>query len=506
MARIIRDAIRHKRTLELIITLLLVSSLLTSFQFSKYLFNKDSSSSSTTKLQTTSVSVTETILSDTKHPKPHNSLPSCWGGIQECEFDYRWRPVPKELRQIGYKGDDELWKLDWRSKEDVEKKVKVLYFNERQEYLEKLDRYFYDEVRTATTHPNLTIRMWGPGWPSYLTTESPIENIARVFGSPNYFDIIYTKTNHHNISFTNTNISTTPITTIIIHAPGDCHYHQCLSSKQINPHADAITLRYAGIIIDLFRYEQWQSRYPNSIMPFFFHSTDCADEKIMYPAMVSKDNEKWEDSRPHKARLFGYVFEDLYPLRSRIQRGILDGVVEGVVYKHPGYVLRQKQGGEKDVEKEMGERELGRETQSAYAKALRETQICLFDSSTVRKAIRKYHESFLSGCVVAADIPIEMESMFQDVVIPLRADMTAIEIQEALGPYLNDTEKLTWMAVEAFKRARGSWTCRNKVERLLEGAARVKRGERGYWFPFGFSATCRKYGNGKMEYVPEWCR
>ena len=109
----------------------------------------------------------------------------------------------------------------------------------------------------------------------------------------------------------------------------------------------------------------------------------------------------------------------------------------------------------------------------------------------------------MSGCVVAADIPLEMEDMFTDVIIPLRQDMTAEEVQDTLLQYMNDKKRLAWMAAEAFKRARENWTCRNKVDRLLEAAAKIRSGKRGYWFPFGFSTDCsRQYSS---HHKPSWC-
>jgi hypothetical protein len=112
----------------------------------------------------------------------------------------------------------------------------------------------------------------------------------------------------------------------------------------------------------------------------------------------------------------------------------------------------------------------------------------------------------MSGCVVAADVPFEMEAMFQDVIIPLRQDMTDAEIQETIEPYLKNKDRLAWMAATAFRRAREQWTCRNKVDRLLTAAAKIKSGDRGMWFPFGFSVGCRKFApSGERKYLSSYC-
>ncbi|KAJ3416174.1 hypothetical protein HDV05_002819 [Chytridiales sp. JEL 0842] len=433
----------------------------------------------------------------------HSILPPCWGGDQPCPFDYTWSDIPIELWKPAVKSKDGTWTLDWKAPVRP-KTLWVLYLNERSEYLQKLDRYYYDEVRAASEHPSIHVRMWGPGWPLWNSTQTPVENVARAFGSVDKFDIIYTKTKHHKESFPNS---------VVIHAPGDCHHFQCLSSSQINPYADGLTIRYAGLIVDLFRPEQWKARMGDSVqMPFIFHSTDCADERMMYPARLQNAGERWEDSRPNEVMLFGYV-SDWYPLRKTVVEGIRNKTITGSVYRHPGYVQKPKELQKGDKKKELGvydphDPDVAHmfENQRQWAQSLRQTQICIFDSSIVRKAIRKYHEAFLSGCVVAADIPLEMEFMFEDAIIPLRPNMTPEEIQHTIEPYLEDKDRLAKMAVKAFRRAREHWTCRNKVDRLLKAAAKIRSGERGYWFPYGFSVGCRSYSpKGEAQYTSVFC-
>lgn len=55
-------------------------------------------------------------------------------------------------------------------------------------------------------------------------------------------------------------------------------------------------------------------------------------------------------------------------------------------------------------------------------------KICVFDSSVERKIIRKYMEALLSGCVVAADLPLELHNELKEVMIVLRVDMNQTEI------------------------------------------------------------------------------
>ncbi|KAI9353721.1 hypothetical protein BDR26DRAFT_890178 [Obelidium mucronatum] len=469
-------------------------------------------------------------------------LRRCFFGLDSsCVFDYEWdetrlsgsSPLLKP-RIRTHSG----WALIRENEEELDmyeftRKLNVLYFNERREYMEKMDRYFYDEVNAAASHPKLNVRLWGPGWKGYNKKLTPTENNISAFPDIQ-FDIIYTKTWHRNV---------TSNTAVVVHGTGDCHNHKCIRSAYYPTHADAITWRYAGLIMEFGRPEQWKQREAKRIakkypflneseqaglqqpMPFFFHSPDCADENLLHPIHEGSSlwqwlsEKRWEDTRPHLIRLIGNTKDSLYPIRAKVRDGILrKQIINAEVYEHVGYVLDQSLGQSSDKKNEgMNSREIGiydrfdpdvshhRRNQQEWSKVLATTQICVFDSSIVRKAIRKFQESFMSGCVVAADIPLEMESMFQNVVIPLRPDMTAEDINNVLQGYLRDKERLAWMAMEAFKRARMHWSCRNKVDRLIQAAEMVVEGERGYWFPFGYKATCRRFGE-ESQYTTEWCR
>ena len=43
----------------------------------------------------------------------------------------------------------------------------------------------------------------------------------------------------------------------------------------------------------------------------------------------------------------------------------------------------------------------------------------MFDSSIVRKGLAKYFEAMMAGCVVAADVPLEMEAVLKPAMIVL---------------------------------------------------------------------------------------
>ena len=48
-----------------------------------------------------------------------------------------------------------------------------------------------------------------------------------------------------------------------------------------------------------------------------------------------------------------------------------------------------------------------------FVSRLQESKVCMFDSTVIRKSIAKFYEAFLAGCVVASDLPYEMEELYR---------------------------------------------------------------------------------------------
>ena len=141
---------------------------------------------------------------------------------------------------------------------------------------------------------------------------------------------------------------------------------------------------------------------------------------------------------------------------------------------------------------------------------MREAKICVFDASLERKMIRKvgrlclawcqyltkgyqYAQAFLSGCIVAADLPTEHEEALREFIIPLKRTWDIDRIHAEIQSYLARPDRLHQMAMDAFVYARQhlTTTCvlvqdnadegnRNKVSHVLRMADDYRRGVRGY--------------------------
>ena len=137
-----------------------------------------------------------------------------------------------------------------------------------------------------------------------------------------------------------------------------------------------------------------------------------------------------------------------------------------------------------------------------------------------KKAIRKYAQAFLSGCVVAADskyhrpilgyiltsetlsVPTEQEEAFRNFMIPLRTDASIEEINRVIYDALLDPFELQRKALEAFAYAREYLTNSRKVDRILHDMEMYREGERGYSFAMPLSLSCRKY----WKLTVPWCK
>ncbi|KXS09871.1 hypothetical protein M427DRAFT_160122 [Gonapodya prolifera JEL478] len=432
-----------------------------------------------------------------------SEVAGCWGNpliVGSCPFDYTYDSIPHELflpagrtssgrRKVvappGYQ-PPEPWGRPPRA-------IRILYFTSWSDYVSRHDRFFYHEVYEAARHPGLTVFMWGPGFPGYDPNYSIKDNMMRLPGvdTSRPIDILYTSTwgLYEHL----------PNDTIQVHGFGDCHgeWNQdpsCVEqTATYAPNADVVAGRYAMELVDLFRPSKL-AKIGVKEAKLWIHQPDCADPAMLYPL-------PWSTRRTHQVQVFGNTYYDFYPVRSKIAIAIERGWIKGEIFRHQGYAMSTAHNSSLldlpygTVDPSDPLLSLVNDLYSAYTQAMRSTQICVFDSSVIRKAIRKFHEAMLSGCVVASDVPHEMQNeVFRGVIIQLDAEWSVERIQEEFDWYLERPKLLRSMAAEAFKRARAELTCTRKVDRLLQSAARARRGDVGYWFPYGLVAGCRRYG------------
>ncbi|WWC92732.1 uncharacterized protein L201_007691 [Kwoniella dendrophila CBS 6074] len=318
------------------------------------------------------------------------------------------------------------------------------------------------------------------------------------------FDVVFTISNIFNEN--DPHVDALDCDTVLIQQLGDCHELRC--SYEWYPHANNITVsKYAFELLELFEHDKVKAKYPDWRMGLFGHSPDTGNEWDFYPI-------PWSE-RTAKAKVFGYD-GSFYPIRTTVTDAIRsiekdpETLEQSIItrHPHPGYTVsvssEARQTPLETYELNHEYYETHQKLREDFANGMRQSKICVFDASLERKMIRKYAQAFLSGCVVASDLPTEHEESLSKFIIPLKSTWSIEKINEMLNYYLERDDLLQQMALDGFIWARQHMTTTNKITHLLEMADHYRQGSRGYEFPYGFSMRCRSYWSGDA-YRPPWC-
>ncbi|OWZ54426.1 hypothetical protein C349_03544 [Cryptococcus neoformans var. grubii Br795] len=465
---------------------------------------------------------------ETLQREVNDKWPSWWGNpdvVGKSPFDHRPALLPPR-----------------------KEKRRLLMLTDYKDYLERMNTHTYEIVDAALRHPHLIVDVWGPGWAGYNKSIPLSANIRKrahrvsqleksknefekkqrkkrgnlaegaeqeVWQRPAWLDVVPDECSdvRYDVVLTISNIykETDPhldfldCGALMVQQIGDCHSLRC--AYEWYPQSNNITLsKYAFELLELFDYDKVKAKYPDWEMGLFGHSPDTGNEWDFWPVTWS---EKTSD-----ATIFGFD-GSFYPIRTTVTNHLRDAgnkEQETLIsrHPHPGYTVSVPQEA-RDNPLETYEQNHQYYTthlklREDFARGMRESKICVFDASLERKLIRKYAQAFLSGCVVAADIPTEHESALSKFVIPLKATWSIEQINAAIQYYIDRPEVLQQMAVDGFVYARQHLTTTNKISHILEMADHYREGSRGYEFPYGFSMRCRAYWSDENGYRPPWCR
>mmetsp|Transcript_24596 Transcript_24596/g.40493 ORF Transcript_24596/g.40493 Transcript_24596/m.40493 type:complete len:503 (-) Transcript_24596:219-1727(-) len=376
--------------------------------------------------------------------------------------------------------------------------LSILFLNTFADFVERLDRFFYDMVDSAVRHPQLKVYLWGPGYPGFDGSLNATENVIKTYGC-DFFDIIYVNVPHFDIAAC-TNF------TVIVQELGECQYGKCLQTY--HPNAHVTISRHAYTPLELFNMNvERREAEPH----MFAHNPECANP--VQPAVQF-------DQKKFNATLFGSTDVSLFPLRHHVKRGIKFGTVLAEHHGHPGNRIVPPKGSANSMPHRPDHKvpltaDSYTRLQSYvshikvankdYFHKMAHSKICIFDSTVERQAVRKFFEAFLVGCVVASDLPFEMEEEFRDVIIQLDAADSDKAIQAKLASALADPVELRRKAARAMALAHRYFTCHSKVERMLKYVDDYRKGFRGYYFPFGFRIGCHSYLKPYAR-PNKWCR
>jgi hypothetical protein len=208
-------------------------------------------------------------------------------------------------------------------------------------------------------------------------------------------------------------------------------------------------------------------------------------------------------SKRRNVRLIGAVWP-LYPVRVAAEEAIENGLINnGKVQNHPGYDVPHNNSDSPEEYNPNSALTINhRKQQSKYATVLGTSRICIYDSSVIRKMIRKFIESAMSGCVIASDMPLEMWVELKPFVIELPHNSTALQIAEIINAAQEDLPDLAPRSAEEVKWATSSATCVHKIKTILSAVDAYRAGKRGYYFPHSVALDCYSTLDGVK---PSWC-
>lgn len=111
----------------------------------------------------------------------------------------------------------------------------------------------------------------------------------------------------------------------------------------------------------------------------------------------------------------------------------------------------------------------------------------------------------MAGCVIASDLPFEMEEIFSDIIIVLDSTQPAYDLNKTIRAALDDEKELRRKAAKGMVLARKHFTCEHKTERALFLLNEHNAAFRGYYLPFGVRLGCHSY-LPPYDNVNPWCQ
>ncbi|CDZ97915.1 hypothetical protein [Phaffia rhodozyma] len=401
------------------------------------------------------------------------------------------------------------YQVKWNGEEG--RKKRVLFLTDYLDYLDRMDTVIYELIDASLRHPGLVVDVWGPQWGEWDNTKTLSDNIHARWGC-GYWDVIWTFA--HLLKESDPLVDAPGCNTVWVQQLGDCHdgtpENSCM--REWMPYLGNVTLsRYAFELTEVFTHQRISKLFPGHTMHLFGHSPDAAKY-----ALLSTATHEWEfypfnswKQKSKNAVLFGFG-GSFYPLRTTIDDAIREGKTSIQRFSHPGYSISQPQTAYSDrpktysVSSEFYKNHI--RTREEFAKGMREAQICIFDSSLERKMIRKYAQALLSGCVIAGDLPTEMEDELSEFMVVLQPYWSIEQINQVVAKALANPAELQRKALAGFMFAREHLTNLRKVDKAMElFVGGYERGERGYKFPYGFSMRCRSHWGNDDGFRPSWC-
>jgi hypothetical protein len=365
------------------------------------------------------------------------------------------------------------------------------------------------------------MHIWGPGFPGWNSVLSSGENFEKRFGcdelnlviaSPFYEGHRYSDIKREEL------LPALCGKTVLYYQYGSCERGIC--TKEYLSTADIMSFENAFVPLELFDVQAplFDSIYPAATVEgakIFTHNPACVNTRYFQPISWRKKN------IPVLTLVSKQVNSITHQLTSKLLSGIKsrDFVSETHAYPFPSDLenaarrsfFHRANSDISDLDLSFyppataSIRAQHEQLQREYSKVLQSSKICILDSTILRGSDRTFFEAMHAGCVIAAEMPFEMEEIFEDVIIQIEKNWSFERIQQVLHDALQDEEDLKRRAAKGIVLAKKHFTCEHKLERALYMMNEHNSGFRGYFMPFGVRLGCHNY-LPPFDKVNPWCR
>ena len=361
----------------------------------------------------------------------------------------------------------------------------VLFLASWSDYSTRMDRFYYDFIDAAIRQHGApgVVTVWGPGFEGWEANASGTANMDRLCGA-HAFHLAFSLSDDYGFRHSSCVQNTT-----FVYEVGDCHNMEdaATNCRFTVPHsAHVVAVRYAHLLITQF-YEP--PPHVVGLPPkLYTHLPDCANPTGTAAEVLNA-------TRGVTMLLIGSRWEFLYPLRHAAFAAHEAGLLlnRSVVYEHPGYSLDHGLAPASPTGPGHSYAVHPTAQQGAYSAALRNASICVFDSSKIRKAIRKFFEAALEGCVIASDLPLDNWAEFRGAIIELPLTASPQEVAAILLAAASDPDRLAVLRHSAHWLVRSRYTCAHKLDSMLRAYDLYQEGRRGFYFPHSMALDCHNY-------------
>ncbi|KNZ53124.1 hypothetical protein VP01_3338g4 [Puccinia sorghi] len=359
----------------------------------------------------------------------------------------------------------------------IRSKLNILHLVDRDTAQVLMDRWLLHSHDAFVARSDLisSAILWGPDFDGWKKELSLTQNIAHRFGSTHHFDAVLVYFNNDQVKFLH--IDTKPWFAqvkelsqqgngvVIIDRP-----HEMRDMRK----AEFYSLANVSLVLAPYAYELFDYRAQFSSQALLVHQPHFIDKKIFYHPVG--------DPRPEDIIIAGDLGA-FYPFRARLADMIRNKTLPGWIRGHPGYEdIKSADQRNKKITAEIQEQQL-----VDFGNDFGRAKICLVTDSRWGYSVQKYVEAAAAGCLIAGNIPLDRQKMFEKVIVPLSNKDPDDKIIKTLDWWLKHDQERISKAQAAQDWILNSFSMDKYAEDVWKMIWLVKEGQRGMILPYEFN-------------------